>query len=508
MDDCAGEGPAMAADTPKSLYLLDAHSLIYQVFHAIGTMTSPAGLPTNAVFGFTRDLMYLRSEKKPTYMVCVFDLPGPTFRDSIYAEYKAHRAPMPDDLQLQIPMIREVLDAMRIPVAAVENYEADDVIATLARIGERQGIEVYICSSDKDCRQLLSDRIKIFNLRKQEVFDRDSLAKDWGVAPEQVIDYQTLIGDSVDNVPGVPGIGPKTATQLLQKYQTLDNLLAHVEEIPGKKKESIKETMPKLEISRRLVRLATDVPIEPQWDEWRIQPWNGPKLLELFRTWNFRRFADEVRETIPAPAPTKPAPPASPAQGDLFGDLPDEGAESSAGAVVAAWQHDYHLVDSPAPFEDFLKLLQQQKRFAIDLETTSLDPQRAEIVGYAICWIAAEAWYLPVRGPKGSKILDTASTLVALKPILEDASVAKVNQNIKYDWQVLRAQGVDLRGVAGDSMIADYLLHAGERSHGMDVLAEKHLQHRVIPITALIGKGKQQKCMGEVPCKQVKEYAA
>jgi DNA polymerase I len=506
MDDRSGKDHVMAAN--DSLFLLDAHSLIYQVFHAIGTMSSPAGLPTNAVFGFTRDLMYLRNEKKPTYMVCVFDLPGPTFRDKIYAEYKAHRAPMPDDLQLQIPMIRELLAAMRIPVAAVENYEADDVIATLARIGERQGIDVYICSSDKDCRQLLSDRIKIFNLRKLEVFDRGALAKDWGIAPEQVIDYQTLVGDSVDNVPGVPGIGPKTATQLLQKYQSLDNLLTHVEEIPGKKKESLKETMPKLEMSRSLVRLATDAPIEPEWDKWRIQPWDGPKLLDLFRTWNFRRFADEVRQTIPTPAPAKSAPAASTSQGDLFGNLSDEADESGAGAIHAAWQHTYHLVDAPALFADFLKQFQRQKRFAIDLETTSLDPHLAEIVGFAICWKPAEAWYLPVRGPKGDKVLDAASTLAALKPILEDPAVAKINQNIKYDWQVLKAQGVHMRGVAGDSMIADYLLHAGERSHGMDVLAEKHLQHRVIPITALIGKGKQQKCMDEVPCEQVKEYSA
>ena len=501
----------------ETLYLLDAHSIIYQVFHAISNMSSPTGLPTNAVFGFTRDLFYLRNEKKPTYLVCAFDVAGPTFRDEIYPEYKAHRSPMPDDLQLQIPLIHELLEGMRIPVLGVEGYEADDVIATLAKAGEREGIDVFICSSDKDCRQLLSDRVKIFNLRKQEVFDRESLQKDWGIAPEQVIDYQTLIGDSVDNVPGVPGVGPKTATQFLQKYQTLDNLLAHVEEIPGKKKDSIKETMPKLELSRKLVRLSTDVPVELIWDKWKLQPEDRARLLTLFREWNFRRFADEMRQAMPVPPPsrTPPKPPlakggtggvaARPDQGDLFGAIVDE---EESGLITAAWEHTYHLVDDPQKFADFLKELHQQRRFAIDVQTTSLDPQQAQIVGFALCWKAGEAWYLPVRGPDCDKRLDVRQVLEGLKPILEDSSVAKVNQNIKYDWQVLRAHGLELRGVAGDSMVADYLLHAGERSHGMEMLAEKHLGHRVIPISALLGAGKTQKSMDEIACEQVKEYSA
>lgn len=495
----------MSAAARESLYLLDAHSLIYQVFHAIGAMSSPDGRPTNAVFGFTRDLLYIRNQRRPTYLVCVFDLPGKTFRDEVYAEYKAHRAPMPDDLQLQIPMIHELLEAMRIPVLGVEGFEADDVIATLARLGEEKDMDVFICSSDKDCRQLLSDHVKIFNLRKQEVFDREALQKDWGIAPGQVIDYQTLVGDSVDNVPGVPGIGPKTATQLLQKYETLDNLLAHVDEVPGKKKESIKESMPKLELSRKLVRLATDVAIPQSWDDWRVQPEDREKLLTLFRTWNFRRFADEVRAALPPPKPAKPAAPAAPAQGDLFAAL-DDGAPSSL--ISAAWKHTYHLVDDPARFADFLKQLQKQSRFAIDLETTALDPHAAQIVGFAFCWQAGTGWYVPVRGPECDQVLAVHSVLAALKPILEDPAIAKVNQNIKYDWQVLLAHDFRLQGVAGDSMVADYLLHAGERSHGMEILAEKHLGHHVIPISALIGKGKNQKCMDEVSCEQVKEYSA
>ncbi|MCS7045251.1 MAG: DNA polymerase I [Gemmataceae bacterium] len=500
----------MGARPRETLYLLDAHSLIYQLYHAIGSMTSPTGLPTNAVFGFTRDLLYVHNEKKPTYLVCVFDPPGPTFRDQISADYKANRAPMPDDLQLQIPMIHDLLAAMRVPVLSVPNYEADDVIATLARAGERRGLEVYICSNDKDLRQLLNDRVHIFNLRQRKVYDRAALASDWGIAPEQVVDFQTLVGDTVDNVPGVPGIGPKTATQLLQKYQTLDNLLAHLDEIPGTKGENLKAAAATLQRSRSLVRLATDVPLELRWSDWKVRPWDSGKLLELFRSWGFRRFQDEVRESAAAavaePATAEPARRNETAEA-LFKDV-DAGTGTPSNQVVAAWPHRYHLVNTPAELATFLERLRTQHRFAIDLETTSLDPHSAEIVGLAICWQAGEAWYLAVRGPEGEPTLEPATTLAQLKPILEDAAVQKINQNIKFDWQVLRAHGIELRGIAGDSMIADYLLHAGERSHGLDLLAEKHLNHRVIAITSLIGTGKQQKRMDEVPLAVVTEYAA
>src|SRR5437870_1684743 len=207
---------------PESLYLVDAFSLIFQVFHALPEMTSPSGLPTNAVFGFTKDMLYLRNQRKPTRLICCFDEPGKTFRDHLCADYKANRGPMPDDLQLQIPLIRQMLEAMRIPVLMLAGYEADDLIATLASAGAAKAMDVFICSSDKDCRQLLSERVKIFNLRKQVEFDAASLLTDWGVRPEQVIDYQTLVGDSVDNVRGVEGVGPKTASQYLQTYGTIE----------------------------------------------------------------------------------------------------------------------------------------------------------------------------------------------------------------------------------------------------------------------------------------------
>ena len=487
---------------PETLYLVDAFSLIFQVFHAIPEMTSPSGLPTNALFGFTKDMLYLRNDKKPTYLVCCFDAPGKTFRDAVYAEYKANRGPMPDDLQLQIPLICEMLAAMHIPVLALEGYEADDIIATLAVAGAARELDVFICSSDKDCRQLLGDRVKVFSLRKREVYDAASLLQDWGVRPEQVIDYQTLVGDSVDNVRGAEGVGPKTASKYLQDYGTIENLVAHLDDLKGKKKENMQAFVPNIELSRKLVTLDQNVPVSIEWDKWRVRPWNGPKLLELFRTWGFRGFAEQARATI------KDTPP-EPSTGHVVqGNLFEGDAATSAAPAAADWPHEYHLVNTAKDFTAFLKQLQKQGRFAIDLETTSLDAHLADIVGVAICWKPAEAWYLALRGPAGETVLDPEATLAKLKPILEAAAIGKVNQNIKYDWQVLLHNGIRMQGVVGDSMVADYLLHAGTRNHNLDALAMDHLGHRNISITELIGKGKKQLRMDQVPVEKVAEYAA
>jgi DNA polymerase-1 len=487
------------------LYLIDAHSLIFQVFHAIPAMSSPNGRQTNALFGFTRDVLYLRTDKKPDYLVCAFDVSGPTFRDRLYPEYKAHRSPMPDDLQTQIPLIYQLLEAMRVPVLGKEGFEADDVIATVARAAAQRGLEVFICTSDKDCRQLIDDRVRLFNLRKKEVMDREALWKDWEIKPEQVIDLQTLVGDSVDNIPGVPGIGPKTAAKLLQEFGTLDNLLANLDRVAGKKQETLRASGEKIRLSRQLVSLSTDVPLEMDWLGWRVRQPDTDRLLALFQEWGFHRFATMVRTEFPAPS--QPASVSEVRQRDLFAPAAD-GVGIAKNQQSTIQNQKYSLVDTPEKFRIFLTELRRQKRIALDLETTSLEPRRAEIVGYAFCWQPAEAYYLPVRGPDTDARLDPTETLKHLRPILENPDIAKVNQNIKYDLMVLRQNGIEVRGIAGDSMVADYLLHAGERSHNMEDLATRYLNHQIIPITDLIGKkGSGQLRMDQVGTARVAEYS-
>lgn len=479
------------------MYLIDAHSLIFQVFHAIPEMSSPSGLPTNALFGFTKDMLSLR-DLNPEYLVCCFDVGTKTFRDEIYAEYKAHRSPMPVDLSTQIPLIREMLDAMHIPVVAKEGFEADDVIATIATVAAERDIEVLVCTSDKDCRQLINDHVKLFNLRKNKVLDRSGLLEDWAVTPEQVVDLQALVGDSVDNVPGVPGIGLKTGAKLLQEFGSLDNILANVDKIPGKKQESLREFGDKVLISRKLVQLDRAVPIEFDWDGWKLRDWDNERLLDLFVGWGFRSFADRVRASRREPVLK---------QGSLFGEDTVVPNGKPVTPRPENWQATYHLVHTAEQFAEFLKNLKKQTRIAFDLETTNLAPRLAEIVGLAFSWQEGEGWYLALRAPKGEPTLNPAAALDALRPILENDKIEKVNQNIKYDRIVLRQHGINLAGVAGDPMVADYLLHSGERSHSLEDLANRYLDHTVIPITDLIGKGKKQLCMDEVPAAKVAEYA-
>ena len=405
-------------DPVGTVYLVDTHALIYQMFHAVAPMSAPDGRPTNALFGVTRDLLYLWTDVQPTYLACAFDLPGPTFRSDIAADYKAHRPPPPDDLAVQVPMIKQVVEAMNLPVLALPGYEADDVMATVAAAGSARGYEVTICASDKDCRQLIGDRVRMYNLRKRTTLDAKFLFDDWGVTPEQVVDFQTLVGDPVDNVPGVPGVGEKTAAKLLQQYGTLDNLLARVEEIKQPKlKANLKEAAAsgRIETSRKLVRLDVNVPMALDWDAWKRRPWDSGRLAALFAEFGFRRFAEQARAAGKVIGARKnadllAAAGLTPRQLDLFDAPPTEevvrAAEEQAGepdfafganAPPDAWQADYRLVDTPEKWADFVAELRQQPRIAFDLETTGLDALACDIVGFAFSWQERVGYYVPVR---------------------------------------------------------------------------------------------------------------
>jgi DNA polymerase-1 len=405
-------------------------------------------------------------------------------------------------------------------------------MATVAAEAAERGHDVVLCTSDKDCRQLLTDRVSIRNLRKGETLDAAGLMADWGVRPDQVVDFQALVGDSVDNVPGVPGCGPKTAAKWLKEFGTLDNIIANADKLGGPKlRDAFKAAVASgaLAQSKTLVKLRSDVPMEIDWEGWRRQDWDGQRLLELFQEFGFHSFAARVRTTLaksgakrneevleaagmvpltPNPSPAggegnrikKPRP----GQPGLFDQLEMDDPLSPR---ADNWNATYTLIDTEPAFKTFLKELKKQKRFAIDLETTGLEPIGAWIVGYAVSWKAGEGYYLAVRG-KGENLLDPDKTLTALKPILEDPAVAKVNHNIKYDLLVLRANGVTLAGIAGDSMIAHYLLHSGDRTHGLDTLTQQYFGHTNISITELIGKGKKQITMAEVATDRAAQYAA
>lgn len=473
-DASAPERPSAGRPT---IYILDAYSLIYQVFHAIAEMTGPSGMPTNAVFGIVRDVLNILRDRKPDYFAAAFDGAGQVFRSEIFPEYKAQRAAMPDDLVPQIPVIRRAFDAFRIPVLMREGFEADDVIATLARQAVERGLDVYICTADKDARQLLSDHVRIVNLRKNQVLDVAGLQADWGVRPDQVVDLLALTGDTADNVPGVPGIGLKTGAKLIEEFDNLDQLLASISKVSGaKRKENLTNHAETARRARVLIQLKDDVPIDLDWDALRTVGPDPAAFRALCIECGFHRFLDEL-----GPGPATPE---------------------------KTWEASYTTLDTPAALADFVRDLAAQPRFSVDTETTDVDPTRADLVGMSFCWKSGEAFYLPVRGPAGSQILDEKTTLETLRPVLENPETEKVGQNVKYDLLVLQRAGVTLGGPITDSMVLSYLLESGERNHNLDQLSQRLLDHRMIPISDLIGKGKSQLRMDEVDIARVTEYAA
>lgn len=467
----------------KTVYVIDAHSLIFQVFHAMPeSMTSPTGQPTGAIHGFIRDVFDVLERRQPDYLFIAFDMDGPTFRHELSQEYKANRTEMPVDLPPQIENIRRVLDAMGIPIVEKQGFEADDVLATIGRLADELGGECYLYTSDKDCRQLITERVKLYNARnkkwKNQVLDSAGLVEDWGIRPEQVVDYQTLVGDSVDNIAGVPLIGPKSACQLLQLYGTLEGIFDHIDELSGKKKENLIAYRERALASRRLVRLDANVPIEFDWNSARVGRIDRRKVLDLFQEFGFRRLGERLDTLAPEIAP----PPVE-------------------------WQATYSTIDTCEKLDELIAEIRKCGRVSFDTETTSLNPRGAKIVGYAFAWKEGEGYYVPVRTPQGDPCLNPEETLEKLASLLEDSKIEKVGQNLKYDMGVLRAAGKRLSGVAFDTMIADYLLEAGEQNHNLDDLARRHFNHVTSKIADIIGTGKNQRRMDEAPVALVAPYA-
>ena len=474
------DAPEIPSDlTGQTVVLIDSHSLIYQIFHAIAPMSSPSGVPVAAVFGFLRDVADLRDRWQAAFVWCAFDLSEVTFRNELYPEYKAHRDPMPDELRGQIPLIRETLQLLGVGVVDAVGFEADDVLATMAAQVEQAGGRAILVTSDKDCRQLITDNVLMYNIRKQEVFDAAKLREVWGIRPDQVVDFQAMVGDAVDNVPGIPLIGPKIAQQLLEQFDNLEKILDNPNAVAGKKRaENIRDNREKAMLSRVLCRLRNDVPLDIDWRAANFSRRNPAGLQAQFAEFGFRRLSERLVGTIPL-------------------------------AVVEAkqWSPEYTTVDTSEKLVWLVEQLRSAKLISLDTETTSVNPRWADPVGISLCWELGKAAYIPLLAPEGSATLSIDEVRAALNPILADEAIPKIGQNIKYDLIVLRQQGIDVRGVTLDTMVADYLIDPGQRDHSLDDLARRHLQHKTTKITELIGSGRDQLSMAQVPIEQITPYA-
>ncbi|HUX01993.1 MAG TPA: DNA polymerase I, partial [Phycisphaerae bacterium] len=459
---------------PPRIYILDSHGQLYASFYALPNLTSPKGEPTGATFGFVSTLLKILREEKPEYLVACFDLPGPTHRHEAFEAYKAQRKPMPDDLVVQVRRAREVLDAMGIRAAESPGYEADDCIATLTARARRAGFDVVICSRDKDLEQLVAPGVTMLDTKTGDRLDPAGIRKKRGVTPEQTVDVLALAGDATDNIPGVPGIGPKNATKLVAEYESLDNLLAHAEEVKGKVGENLRAHREDALRSRELVRLVADVPLalDPE-DCAAPRTYDASAVVALFRDLGFNAFLEEL--------------------------------DPSGGAAAAPIRT--HLVETPEALEKLAKALAKEKAFAFDTETTSVSPRRAELAGLSFAWADGEGYYVPLKGLEQGRCLPLKAVAEALGPVLASPKRLLVGQNVKYDLLVCRRAGLELAEPFFDTMVAAYLVNPGRREYNLDALALDYFGYKKIPLSALLGAKKSERTMAEVPIQQAAEYS-
>jgi len=460
------------------VYVIDSFSLIYQVYFGMPPMTGPAGQPINAIFGFVRDIADLLQRKTPTHIIAVFDAPGDVFRHELYPAYKENRDPMPDELRDQIPPIKRMLAAMGIRCLELVGFEADDIMATLAEQSDVRGNKCFLVTSDKDCRQLLSDNVQMYNIRKDSYFDAGDLHDVWGVRPDQVVDFQSLVGDSVDNVPGVKQIGAKTATALLQEFGTLEGVLDNAQTLKAKnRRENLMNGREDAMLSRELVRLDRNVPIEFTWSSAVVSDVDVEQVTTLCDEFGFRTLRERLLS-----AQTKP--------------------------TAAVWEVEYVTITSVEQLENVLGDITSEHVLSIDTETTGLDSRSADLVGYSFAWEVGKAYYVPVRSMEGDVQLDGEAVRELMCGVLEDPTIRKVGQNIKYDMVVLRNHGIQLAGLFVDTMVAHYLVEPEQRNHSLDFLSERYLHHKPVSYAMLAGSGKKQVTLDQVPLEQVAYYAA
>jgi len=497
----------------KTLLLVDGSSYLYRAFHAMPDLRAvpgdPASAATGAIRGMVNMMQALRKEVRADYAACVFDAKGPTFRDALYPEYKQQRSPMPQDLRAQIPPIHEVVRLLGWPVLDVPGVEADDVIGTLAVVAARQGIEVIVSSGDKDLAQLVDEHITIIDTMNGKRRDLAGVEAEFGVPARLMVDFQTLVGDAIDNVPGVEKVGPKTAAKWLQEYGSLDAVVASADQIKGVAGENLRKALAWLPTGRQLLTIKTDCDLDawiaglPRLDAIAIGAPDVPRLKDFYELYGFKGLARTL-ETAP-PAATNAPDVAMPGQsGDLF-------ADHSASPVAEAAQHRsvvYDTILNWADFDQWMQRLQAAELVAIDTETTSLDEMRAEIVGISFSVQAGEAAYIPLAhaGPDAPEQLPLADVLARLKPWLEDGKRHKLGQHVKYDRHVFANHGIEVQGYAHDTMLQSYVLEV-HKPHNLTSLAQRHTGRSGISYEDLCGKGAHQIPFAQVPVDKAAAYS-
>jgi len=458
----------------KTLYLIDGTAYIYRAYHAIRGLTNSEGLPTNAAFGFTRILIKLIEDRSPEYVAMLFDAKGPTFRHKIYKDYKANRPPMPEDLSVQIPHIKEITKGFNIPVMEMQGFEADDLIGALGRMAEEAGFFVVMVTGDKDFVQLVTDKAVIWDPMKEKTIDIKAVRESFGVEPGQMIDVMGLSGDTSDNIPGVPGIGPKNALTLIKTFGSMEQLYEQLDKITKKKQhQNLVQYKEQAFLSKELVKINTRVPIAFNPRDFRFKEPDNARLASLFKMLEFR----QLQQTFPKKT-------------DLS-------------------KKRYITVLDKKALSDLVGRLKTSDMFAVDTETTSKDPMQAELVGLSFSMEPDEAFYIPLAHdyPDVPDQLALKTVLNLLKPVLENPGIKKIGQNIKYDWMVLKRHGINLAGVVFDTMLASYLINPSKRAHNLDQIALDFLDHKTITYQDVTGKGKKGVSFARVSLEKAGPYS-
>jgi DNA polymerase I len=486
-----------------NLTLIDGSSYLFRAFHALPPLSNAQGEPTGALFGVV-NMLRSTLKAKPDYVAFVSDASGPTFRNVLYDKYKANRPPMPDDLRAQIEPMLAIVGALGFPILRVSGVEADDVIGTLANQAHEQGIDVLISTGDKDLAQLVRPGIKLINTMTNTTMDTAGVVEKFGVKPEQIIDFLSLTGDTVDNVPGVNKCGPKTAVKWLAEYGSLDGVMTNADKISGKIGEYLREALPELPLSRQLVTIKTDVPLEKTVTQLILRDRDTSALRELFTRYEFKAALKELESAATEAAATAPAATESPA--------PDQPAHiiTSQAPVELSGEGQYELVTTQAQFDGWMSRLQDAPLIAFDTETTSLDSMQADIVGLSLSVQPGHACYIPLGHdyPGVPAQLPRDKVLAALKPIFEDPRRPKVGQHAKYDMNILSHYGIVVQGLKHDSMLESYVWNATATRHDMDSLARKYLGYETVKYEEVAGKGAKQISFSQVDLDTACRYAA